>query len=114
MYEKTQNSRNQSGAAVPAPASDGLDRLAQSARSGIDAASNAVHPAIDRVASGALKAVDHADEVADQAAQALHKAGVKGEELAAAGTRYVREHPLITLGLVVGAGYVLSRLMAKH
>jgi ElaB/YqjD/DUF883 family membrane-anchored ribosome-binding protein len=91
-----------------------MDRLAKSAHSGIDAASHAAHPAIDRIASGAHKAVDNADEVAHQAAQAVGKAGVKGEELVAAGTSYLREHPLFTLGLAVTAGYVLSRLLASR
>jgi ElaB/YqjD/DUF883 family membrane-anchored ribosome-binding protein len=91
-----------------------MDRLAQSAHSGIDAASHAVHPAIDRMASGAHKAVDNADEVAAQAAQALGKAGAKGEELVTAGASYMREHPLFTLGLAVATGYVLSRLLASR
>jgi ElaB/YqjD/DUF883 family membrane-anchored ribosome-binding protein len=114
MYDKTQTSTTNSGPATEPTSPESMDRLAKSAHSGIDAASQAAHPAIDRLASGAHKAVDNADEVAHQAAQAVGKAGVKGEELVAAGTSYLREHPLFTLGLAVTAGYVLSRLLASR
>jgi len=114
MYDKTQTSTTNSGPATEPASPESMDRLAKSAHSGIDAASHAAHPAIDRIASGAHKAVDNADEVAHQAAQAVGKAGVKGEELVAAGTSYLREHPLFTLGLAVTAGYVLSRLLASR
>lgn len=116
MYEKPNTATTNSNPAATAATKthEGMDRLAKSVHSGIDAASHAVHPAIDRMASGAHKAVDNADEVANQAANALGKAGVKGEELVAAGTGYMREHPLLTLGLAVTAGYVLSRLLATR
>jgi len=114
MYDKTQNSTTNSSPAAAGKAPQTVDRLAKGAHSGIDAASQAAHPAIDRMASGAHKAVDNADQVAEQAAQALGKAGVKGEELVAAGTSYMREHPLFTLGIAVTAGYVLSRLLATR
>jgi ElaB/YqjD/DUF883 family membrane-anchored ribosome-binding protein len=114
MYDKTQTATTNSGPAATPASHEGMDRLAKSAHSGIDAASQAAHPAIDRIASGAHKAVDNADEVAHHAAQSLGKAGVKGEELVAAGTGYMREHPLFTLGLAVTAGYVLSRVLATR
>jgi ElaB/YqjD/DUF883 family membrane-anchored ribosome-binding protein len=114
MYEKTQTSPTNSGPAATAAAPEVLDRVSKSAHSGIDAASQAAHPAIDRMASGAHKVVDNADGMATQAAKALDDAGVKGEELVAMGTTYMREHPLFTLGLAVTAGYVLSRLLAPR
>jgi len=114
MTDHTQTTTTNSGPATARTTPEGMDRLAKSAHSGIDAASHAAHPAIDRMASGAHKAVDNADEVAHHAAQSIGKAGVKGEELVAAGTSYMREHPLFTLGLAVTAGYVLSRLLATR
>jgi ElaB/YqjD/DUF883 family membrane-anchored ribosome-binding protein len=113
MHAKTQTSATNSSPAVTA-AAEGMDRLARSAHSGIDTASDAAHPAIDRMASGAHKAVENADEVVTQATKALDEAGVKGEELIASGTGYMRAHPLFTLGLAVTAGYVLSRLLASR
>ncbi len=114
MNEPTQSPPTNSNAAGPGVIAENLQRFAKSVHSGIDTASVAAHPAIDRLASGAHKAIDNADEVAIQAKQALDKAGVKGEELVAASTSYMREHPLVTLGLAIAAGYVLSRLMATR
>ena len=91
-----------------------MDRIAKRAHIGIDAASNAAHPTIDRAAAGAHKAVDNADEMVSHAVEAIERAGIKGEEMIAAGSTYMREHPIITLGLAVGTGYVLSRLLASR
>lgn len=97
---------------------EGVDRLASSAHSGIHAAAEAAHPAIDRLASGAHKAVNSADEAANQATDAIakagNKAGVKGEELYAASAVYMREHPMLTIGIAMATGYVLSRLLATR
>lgn len=97
---------------------EGVDRLAAGAHSGIHAAAEAAHPAIDRLASGAHRAVNSADEAANSATDALakagNKAGVKGEELYAAGASYMRDHPMFTIGIAVATGYVLSRLLATR
>ena len=114
MQENSQAFPTNSSPAAAATIAAGSDRFAKSAHSGIDAASQAAHPAIDRLASSAHKAVDSADGAANNAANALGKAGVKGEELVAASTTYMREHPLLTLGLAITAGYALSRLLASR
>ena len=107
-----------SGPAGTTATTEGVDRLAAGAHSGIHAAAEAVHPAIDRLASGAHRAVNSADEAANQATDAMaragNKAGVKGEELYAAGAGYLREHPMVTIGLAVATGYLLSRLLATR
>jgi ElaB/YqjD/DUF883 family membrane-anchored ribosome-binding protein len=113
MHQKTQTRATDSSPAMAAVA-EGMDRIARSAHSGIDAASDAAHPAFDRMVSGAHKVVENADEVATQATKALDKAGVNGQEMIASGTDYMRKHPLFTLGLAVTAGYVLSRLLASR
>jgi len=84
-----------------------MDRLAQSAHDGIDAASEAAHPTIDRATAGAHHAVDNADE-------AIAKVSAKGRSMAAKSANYMREHPMLTLSLAVGTGYLLSRLLTKH
>jgi len=114
MLNTTQTATTNSGSATTPSSPANMDRLAKGAHSGIDAASEAVHPAIDRMASAAHKAVDNADEAASQATQAFGKAGVKGEELVAAGATYMRERPLLSLGLAVTAGFVLSRLLSAR
>jgi ElaB/YqjD/DUF883 family membrane-anchored ribosome-binding protein len=97
---------------------EGVDRLAAGAHSGINAAAEAVHPAIDRMASSAHRAVNSADEAANHATDAMARAGntagVKGEELYAAGAGYMRDHPMFTIGMAVAAGYLLSRLLATR
>jgi len=112
MHQKTQPFTSKSNPAAAAATPEGGERFASTAHSGIDAASAAAHPAIDRMASGAHKAVENADEAASHAATALGRAGAKSRELVAASTSYMREHPLVTLGLAATAGYVLSRLLA--
>jgi ElaB/YqjD/DUF883 family membrane-anchored ribosome-binding protein len=109
---------NRVAAEQPNETTGGVDRLAAGAHSGIHAAAEAVHPAIDRMASGAHRAVNSADQAANQATDAVaragNKAGVKGEELYAAGAGYMREHPVFTIGVAVAAGYLLSRLLTTR
>ncbi|MFU8822595.1 MAG: hypothetical protein ACNA8G_13695 [Gammaproteobacteria bacterium] len=118
MFENKKAAAPNSGPAGTNAATEGLDRLAASAHSGIHSAAEAAHPAIDRVASSAHRAVNSADEAANHATDAMakagNKAGVKGEELYAAGAGYMREHPMFTIGVAVAAGYVLSRLLATR
>lgn len=114
MNERTQINTNNLNPVARGAGVQTMDRIAKSAHEGIDAASKAVHPTIDRAAAGAHKAVDNVDDLANYAAEAIDKAGVKGEKLITASTSYMREHPLLTLSLAVGAGYVLSRLLTSH
>ncbi|MGY6554330.1 MAG: hypothetical protein ACXIUM_07385 [Wenzhouxiangella sp.] len=113
MNETTRNQTNNSNPAVSS-SSDTMDRISKNVHEGIDSAAKAVHPGIDRIAEGAHKAVQNADEMANHAAETLEKAGVKGEEILNASTSYLRDHPLLTLGLAVTAGYVLSRVLAAR
>lgn len=118
MIENKNFGTTNSGPAGTNPATEGVERLAAGAHSGIHAAADAVHPAIDRIASGAHRAVNSADEAANKAtdtlAKAGEKAGEKGEELYAAGAGYMREHPLFTIGVAMAAGYLLSRLLVTR
>ncbi len=114
MNENTQNFTSSAKTAAAGASAETMDRIASGAHKGIDAASRAAHPTIDRAASSAHKAVDNADELANQAAEALDRAGDKGQELLNAGTAYMREHPLLTIGIAVSAGYVLSRVMGSR
>jgi ElaB/YqjD/DUF883 family membrane-anchored ribosome-binding protein len=118
MFEKKQAAETNSGTAGTNATTEGVDRLAAGTRSGIHAAAEAAHPVIDRMASSAHRAVNSADEAASHATDAMakagNKAGVKGEELYAAGAGYMREHPVLTIGVAVAAGYLLSRLLATR
>lgn len=116
MNDKTQTFTNDSKPPAPGAAADTdtMDRIASSAHKGIDAASRTAHPSIDRAAAGAHRAVESADEMANHAVEALEEAGDKGEELIKAGTNYMRAHPMLSLGIAVTAGYVLSRLLSSR
>jgi ElaB/YqjD/DUF883 family membrane-anchored ribosome-binding protein len=93
---------------------DSVHRLARGAHSEINSAAEAAGPALERVATGAHHAIDSADRVATNAAQGLEAIGVKGEQAAASGVGYLREHPVLSLGLAVAVGYMLSRLLASR
>jgi len=84
----------------------------------IESANSAGNPAVDRMAASAHEAVDKVSSVASHAVDTL---GVKGEQLHAAekrlveGTsRYVRQHPVASLGIAIATGYVLSRIFASR
>jgi ElaB/YqjD/DUF883 family membrane-anchored ribosome-binding protein len=102
----------------PSPAPEGVERLATSAHKGINAAAGAAHPVIDRLASSAHHAVDSADHAANHATDTLAKAGSKagatGEHYYAAGAGYMRDHPALTIGVAMAAGYLLSRMLATR
>jgi ElaB/YqjD/DUF883 family membrane-anchored ribosome-binding protein len=102
----------------PSAATDGVEHLASGAHKGINAAADAAHPLIDRLASSAHRAVDSADHAANHATDTLAKAGSKagatGERYYAASASYVRDHPALTIGVMVAAGYLLSRLLTTR
>lgn len=97
-------------ASAPKPTSsaiaDGVERVAKSAHSGIDAAADAAAPVVERVSAAAHDAVTRADA----AGEAL---GERGDKLIASTSAYMREHPIASLGMAVAAGYVLSRLLSR-
>ncbi|NHA14641.1 hypothetical protein [Thioalkalivibrio sp. XN279] len=107
MIENTRASATNSGPVGGHTTTAGVDRLAAGAHSGIHTAAEAAH----RVVDSADEAANHAT---DAMARAGNKAGVKGEELYAAGAGYMRDHPVVTLGAAVAAGYLLSRLLATR
>ncbi len=114
MNQNTQPSTSNATSAAAGAGTETMDRIASSAHKSIDAASKAAHPTIDRAADSAHKVVENADHMLHSAAEHIDRAGAKGEEMISVGTGYMREHPLLTLGLAVTAGYLLSRLVASR
>lgn len=97
------------------PLARGTDSANAEVRRSVERTADAMHPAVDRMAAGAHQAVDKIAGVTDQAAQSL---GARGEQLKGAQTRaldaarsYVQANPLAALGIALGAGYLLSRLL---
>lgn len=70
---------------------------------------------VDRVAAGAHQAVDKIAAVAGEAANALGERGAQvkdaQERLLGQCRGYVSANPLVSLGIALGAGYLLSRLL---
>jgi len=101
---------------------DGLARTVDQASTGaheaITKVSDAARPVVDRIASGAHQAVD---KIAGGAAQVAESLGMKGEQLkdmhAKAmdqGRGYVRDNPIMALGIAIAAGFLLSKLLSSR
>ena len=95
----------------------GIERAGSGAHQAIDKVSDAARPAVDRIASSAHQAVDKTKDAVTQAAESL---GVKAEHLKEAQTHladacgsYMRTNPVTSLGLAVGVGFLLSRLLSS-
>ena len=93
-----------------------VDQASTGAHDAIDKVSDAARPVVDRIASGAHQAVDKIASTAGQAAATL---GVTGEQLKNAQVQameqcrgYVRDNPVVALGIAVAAGFVLSRVLS--
>jgi ElaB/YqjD/DUF883 family membrane-anchored ribosome-binding protein len=95
-----------------------VDRTRTGAHNTIDKVSQATRPAVDRLASGAHRAVDAIAGAATQAAQTV---ATKGSQLKNAEAQlvencrtYVRSNPGRSIGIAVGAGFILGRLLRSR
>lgn len=84
----------------------------------IDKVAGASRPLVDRIASRAHRAVDR---IASEASQAAETLSVKGEQLKHAQERamarsrgYVRDNPVMAVGIALAAGYFVSRLLRSR
>ncbi|MET0168087.1 MAG: hypothetical protein ABW318_24240 [Vicinamibacterales bacterium] len=100
------------------PLGRAIDQAGASAHGTIDKVSDAARPAVDQLASGAHQAVD---KIAGAAGQAVKTLGIKGEQLsdaqarlAEAGRNYVRQNPMMAMGIAIAAGFVLSHVLRSH
>ena len=100
------------------PLGRAIDQAGASAHGTIDKASDAARPAVDQLASGAHQAVD---KIAGAAGHAVETLGIKGEQLSDAHARlaeasrnYVRDNPMVAIGIAIAAGFVLSRLLSSR
>jgi ElaB/YqjD/DUF883 family membrane-anchored ribosome-binding protein len=103
--------------AVPS-ANGKINATSARAHQTIDHVSEAAHPALDRAASGAHSTVDKLAGVASNAAETI---SVRGAQLKQAQIRatescrgYVRENPMVSVGIAAAVGFVLSRLFKSR
>ena len=95
-----------------------IESVTSSAHKTIDKVSESARPAVDRLTASAHHAVDSLAGIACGAADTL---GVKGEQLKGATDHmtqsardFVRENPLMSLGIAVAGGLLLSRLLSSR
>jgi ElaB/YqjD/DUF883 family membrane-anchored ribosome-binding protein len=100
------------------PLGRAIDQASASAHRTIDKTADAARPAVDRLASGAHQAVGKIAGAADQAVETLR---IKGEQLsdaqarlAEAGRNYVRDNPMMAVGIAIATGFVLSRILSSR
>ncbi|MGH8663731.1 MAG: hypothetical protein ACREUX_05645 [Burkholderiales bacterium] len=79
--------------------------VSDKAHAGIDRLTQSAHHTVDRVASAASSAADRVHHVGDS------KYGHLAQEWKEEGCAYVRAHPMTAVGIAVGAGFLLSRLI---
>jgi ElaB/YqjD/DUF883 family membrane-anchored ribosome-binding protein len=99
MQQTTVGSNMTSG--IGATAADVSDK----AHAGIDRLTQSAHSTVDRVASAATSAADRIYHVGDT------KYAHMAQEWKEQGCAYVRAHPMTAVGIAVGAGFLLSRLL---
>jgi ElaB/YqjD/DUF883 family membrane-anchored ribosome-binding protein len=89
-------------------AHDAVDAAAAKARQNvtpaIDRAARAAHETVDKVAQAAGPAADWFNESAEQFKQ-------QQAQLMESCRGYVRERPLVTVGVALAAGYLIGRLL---
>ena len=95
-----------------------VDQATTGAHRVVDRASEAARPAVDRLASGAHQAIDRLAGAATSAAETVD---TKAEQFRDAQERlvedcrdYVRDNPMMSVGLAVAAGFLLSRLLSSR
>jgi ElaB/YqjD/DUF883 family membrane-anchored ribosome-binding protein len=96
-----------------------VERKAGQAHDAVDAAavkaSAIAAPAIDRVARAAHETVDKVAQVAGPAADWLNQSAEQlqrqQEQLVEGSRSYIRERPLVAIGVALAAGYLAGRLM---
>lgn len=84
----------------------------------IDAASDASGPAVERMVHKAHATIDSMGGIAAHAAEALD---LKGEQLTKAKNQaikatddYLHAHPIVSIGLAIAAGYLISRALSSR
>lgn len=94
-----------------------IDKLGSQVHKSIDKASAATGPLVDKLASTAHQATDHVTRTANQAGSAIESAAdrIKREQarMVDCCSTYVREKPMQSLGMALGAGFLLGLLARR-
>ena len=92
-------------------------QAAEKAQAAIDRTAQSAHSMVDRAAEKVTPAVEHLRSSVNSASAALHS-GVEEfdeyQERWLANCRgHVRDYPLVSLGIAIAAGMVISRLLSR-
>jgi ElaB/YqjD/DUF883 family membrane-anchored ribosome-binding protein len=82
---------------------DAAAKVADKAGPAIDRVAQVAHQTVDKVAQAAAPAADWLNESAEQLK-------AQQQELIEGCRAYVRDRPLVAVGIAVGAGYLIGRL----
>jgi len=95
----------------------GVDKATAGAHQKIDHAKDAAQPTVDHIVKGAHSAVDAMGNMATHTAEALELKGDQfnetKDEFISATQKYLREHPVASIGIAVAAGFLLSRILGR-
>lgn len=93
----------------------GVDRASIGAHDALNQISEVAKPVMDRMASSAHGVIN---TVAGAATSAVETLGMKGDQLnnaqdkvVEAARKHMRDRPIVSLGIAIAAGWVLSRLL---
>jgi ElaB/YqjD/DUF883 family membrane-anchored ribosome-binding protein len=113
------------GIRVDPPGADGarpfsslLDNAQDGAHSAIDGLSGAARPAVDRLAAEAHRMVDRLVNAANSTEAAIEAGDARVNQLRSSirgrAQSYISANPVATIGLALGAGFVLSYLIRRR
>ncbi len=85
---------------------DAVDRAA-------DRVEGSVHRATDRAAGAAHRASDRASELSDRSREMMDQGREKADEWLAEARDYVREKPVQSVAMALGAGWLLGRILRR-
>lgn len=100
------------------PFNERVESATNTAHRAINNAAEASRPAVDRVASTAHSTVDKLAGAAVSTAETMRVRGEQFKEVQVRATEscrgYVRENPMVSVGIAAAVGFVLSRLFKRH
>ena len=93
--------------------SDAVARTKQAVNTTADKVEAGVHRAADRTADAAHRANDKAAELADRSRELRDETMDKAEAWMEQAREYVREKPMQSIAIAVGAGWLLGRILRR-
>jgi ElaB/YqjD/DUF883 family membrane-anchored ribosome-binding protein len=104
---------DQSAERVKQATSDAVARTKQAVNDTADKVEAGVHHATDKAAGAAHRANDKAADLADRGRELCDDTMDKADAWMAQARAYVREKPLQSIAIAVGAGWLLGRILRR-